>query len=113
MADPATIVTETPGENPNLPKINLPPVPTPEADVVLADTPVEPLEIEIRPASNEVSQHPNDIERIMLKAYEDQAIVGESQAIVKRTSDGGYLRVSENAHYAQMVADQEQELSLL
>jgi len=113
MADPATIVTETPGENPDLPKINLPPAPMPEAGVVLADKPVEPLEIEIRPASNEVSQHPNDIERIMLKAYEDQAIVGESQAIVKRTSDGGYLRISENAHHAQMAADQEQELSLL
>jgi hypothetical protein len=113
MADPATIAIETPGENPDLPKINLPPAPMPEADVVLADKPVEPLEIEIRPASNEVSQHPNDIERIMLKAYEDQAIVGESQAIVKRTSDGGYLRISENANHAQMVADQEQELSLL
>lgn len=121
------------------PKINVPvwtgdvpepsrvssPVPTPEADVVSADvvsddTPVEPLEIEIRPASHRIdvsaiplSDNPNDVNTMMLKAYEDQTIVGDETSVINRASDGSYYRISENAHHAQMAADQEQELSLL
>ena len=90
------------------------------ADVVSDDTPVEPLEIEIRPASHRIdvsaiplSDNPNDVNTMMLKAYEDQTIVGDETSVINRASDGSYYRISENAHHAQMAADQEQELSLL
>jgi hypothetical protein len=70
------------------------------------DTGEGPLKIEIRPAA-QVSDNPNDINKMMLRAYEDQSIIGDGQPVVQRGPDGSYSRISANAHAAQMTADTE------
>jgi len=107
MADPLnSIVTEVPGSRPDLPQVNLPPAPMPVVEQPDVDTGEGPLEIEIRPAA-QVSDNPNDINKMMLRAYEDQSIIGDGQPVVQRGPDGSYSRISANAHAAQMTADTE------
>lgn len=101
-----SIVTEVPGSRPDLPQVNLPPAPMPVVEQPDVDTGEGPLEIEIRPAA-QVSDNPNDINKMMLRAYEDQSIIGDGQPVVQRGPDGSYSRISANAHAAQMTADTE------